>query len=57
MTFIFVVSFGVYLAFEFQVACLAVWSGYASSCSLSSLAQLVDTGWRGRSPDGVWIVR
>ena len=54
--FNFVVSFEVCLALVFQSACLAVQSGYVSSCSVSSLAQLMDTGWRGRSPDRLSIV-
>ena len=51
------VVFGVYLVLVFQGAGLAVLWGYASSCSISYLAQLVDTGCRGRSPDRSAIVQ
>ena len=54
--FNFVVFFEVYLALVFQGAGLAVLCGDASSCSFSSLAQLVDTGCRGRSPDRSSVV-
>ena len=51
-----VVATVVDLAFPFQDECLTVQSGYTSPTPTTTLAQPVDTGWRGRSPGALLIV-